>query len=71
MDHRVDVTTTTTAYLSQFLVHWQSGPTLAPSDALLRMLAWLGFAAHYTSAIGVLIVLIAWAAADWIPRGKL
>jgi hypothetical protein len=22
-------------------------------------------------AIGVLIVLIAWAAADWIPRGKL
>jgi hypothetical protein len=23
------------------------------------------------AAIGVLIVLIAWAVADWIPRGKL
>ena len=40
-------------------------PNLGVGEGMLRMTL-----PDYV-AIGVLIVLIVWAAADWVPRGKL
>ena len=39
-------------------------------DRPIPMVVWTVLVPDYV-AIGVLIVLIVWAVADWVPRGKL